>query len=195
MQHHLPQLDSRAGFKEFLADVINQLSPSGAVSVVWILAFVLPCAIWMVLDPTNLWILVWFAVGMLLMMLLVGCQNQRWLVMLASWVIPKTVPVRVMDFEGETVYTLVYGEFGRTLRGHSCWYFCIGPIELLPNGLVRRSYQYFWQPLRHQQACEMALAWDLPSFESLAKMNSGDRINCRQALVQQAKFMHEQFDI
>jgi hypothetical protein len=81
------------------------------------------------------------------------------------------------------------------MTSHSYWAFEIGPIKLLPNGVVGNGYQYFWEPLDRQQAACMALTWDRPSWNQLANMGNSERDQCRQEALRQAKFLYEQHHV
>lgn len=189
--HHLV---SWVGLKRFLVDLFGQ-SPGACVLLLWASLFVLPTVVSVLILPQSLVVPIWFATGTAVMLLLMCCHSHRWCVRLIEAVVPNAIPVKIMDFEGDTVHTVVFGSFGKPLRGFTYWYFCIGPVQLMPNGLVKSGYQYFWQPLHTDLACEMALAWDLPSWNKLTRMNMHERDNCRQMLMDQAKLMYEQFDI
>ena len=96
---------------------------------------------------------------LLLLCSLSWCKHQ-WFVRLVCWFETDAYPVQLMDFEGGVVNTIAWGEWGRVLRSYTYYFHSIGPITLLPNGLVKESYHYFWRPLDSQLEIEMRLNWD-----------------------------------
>ena len=130
-------------------------------------------------------------VSVLLHLLLLLCSlswcKHQWFVRLVCWFEKDAYPVQLMDFEGGVVNTIAWGEWARPLSSYTYYFHRIGPIVLLPNGLVKESYHFFWRPLDSELEIEMRLTWDtIVDWDGALVMDLNQRRNLLNTVQKQS---------
>jgi hypothetical protein len=118
--------------------------------------------------------------GILILTAVLILGNRQWFVMMVSRSDPGLKPVRLIDHRGEEKYSVAHiGDDGRM---HApCHYMTnIGDCILCPDGRVDRkshsSFMYFWLPLRKDDLVLHVMTNDLPDFDLIRSMESGERL-------------------
>ena len=130
-------------------------------------------------------------VSVILHLVLLLCSilwcNHQWFVRLVCWFETNAYPVQLMDFEGGVVNTIARGEWAQPLSSYTYYFHRIGPIVLLPNGLVKESYHFFWRPLDSELEIEMRLTWDtIVDWDGALVMDLNQRRNLLNTVQKQS---------
>jgi len=106
-------------------------------------------------------------------------SKTAWFIKLIAAFNKKMIPVELINYNGERVFTMAKKFNDGTMHASTYWMDNIGSCILLPNGKVdpnsESSYHFFWIPLRLHERVAFLLTYDLPDFDYLDSLSGNER--------------------
>lgn len=145
---------------------------------VFIVMLIVSLAISILAPLSKIWIMV-SGVMLVLISVIPWISGHKWVVIAASRIIPGAIPVEIVDFHADHLYTIARVDPKKGLVAPVYWFNNVGECILDDNGLVNdksnSSYVYFWMPLRKDERVKHLLTNDMPDFSNIDQMEKGQR--------------------
>jgi hypothetical protein len=157
-------------------------SPSTHAFIVLMGCVILHFQVAMFAPDTVFWSIVYVSLAVITMILAIApfVVSRRWAVLILSCFYRNSVPVELIDHEGDRYYSLAGTDSDGRLAAPVHWSTNIGHCMLNDDGRVDprsdSSYVYLWAPLRRKERVFHMLRNDFPD---LAQLDELDVQECR----------------